>query len=58
MFLIGKNNQSFTTKANKEIILSAGSIGSAQILQASGIGNAEKLSKLGIDVVKNSNWCR
>ena len=49
-----KNNQSFTTKANKEIILSAGSIGSAQILQTSGIGNGEKLSKLGIDVVKNS----
>ena len=33
-----KNNQSFTLKANKEIILSAGSIGSAQILQTSGIG--------------------
>jgi choline dehydrogenase len=49
-----KNNQSFTIKANKEIILSAGSIGSAQILQTSGIGEAEKLSKLGIDIIKNS----
>ena len=49
-----KDNQSFTTKTNKEIILSAGSIGSAQILQTSGIGEAEKLSKLGIDIVKNS----
>ena len=49
-----KNNQSFTINANKEIILSAGSIGSAQILQTSGIGDAKKLSKLGINVVKNS----
>ena len=49
-----KNNQSLTIKANKEIILSAGSIGSAQILQTSGVGEAEKLSKLGIDIVKNS----
>ena len=49
-----KNGQSFTIKTNKEIILSAGSIGSAQILQSSGIGESEKLNKLGIDVVKNS----
>jgi choline dehydrogenase len=48
-----KDNQSFTAKANREIILSAGSIGSAQILQTSGIGDAEKLSKLGIDIIKN-----
>ena len=39
---------------NNEIILSAGSIGSAQILQTSGIGEAEKLKKLGVNVVKNS----
>jgi choline dehydrogenase len=49
-----KDNDSFTIKANKEIILSAGSIGSAQILQTSGIGDAEKLSKLGINITKNS----
>ncbi|MDA7572828.1 GMC family oxidoreductase N-terminal domain-containing protein [Candidatus Pelagibacter sp.] len=49
-----KDNQSITVKSNKEIILSAGSIGSPQILQTSGIGDAEKLSKLGIDIVKNS----
>jgi choline dehydrogenase len=48
-----KNNQSFTVKANKEIILSAGSIGSTQILQTSGIGDAQKLSKLGMDIVKD-----
>jgi choline dehydrogenase len=49
-----KDGQSFTIKANREIILSAGSIGSPQILQTSGIGEAEKLSKLGIEIVKNT----
>ena len=49
-----KNNQSFKVKTNKEIILCAGTIGSAQILQTSGVGDANKLSKLGIDIVNNS----
>ena len=49
-----KDNQSFTIKNNNEIILSAGSIGSVQILQASGVGEGDKLSKLGIEVIKNS----
>ena len=49
-----KNNQLFTINANKEILLSAGSIGSAQILQTSGIGEAKKLSKLGIGILKDS----
>jgi len=48
-----KDNQSYTIKANREIILSAGSIGSAQLLQTSGIGEAKKLSKLGVSVIKN-----
>ena len=52
-----KDKQPFTIKGNKEIILSAGSIGSAQILQTSGIGEAEKLTKLGIDIIKkNENF--
>ena len=42
-------------KANKEVILSAGAIGSPHILQVSGIGNKEKLKKLGIDIVHESN---
>ena len=42
-------------KANKEVILSSGSIGSPHILQVSGIGNKEKLKKLGIDIVHESN---
>ena len=39
--------------ANKEVILSAGSIGSPHILQVSGIGDGDKLSKIGIDLIKN-----
>lgn len=39
--------------ANKEIILSAGSFGSPQILMLSGIGEKELLQKLGIEVVKD-----
>ena len=40
-----------TTKANKEVILSAGSIGSPHILQVSGVGDVTKLKKLNIDIV-------
>ena len=40
-----------TSKAKKEIILSAGSIGSPHILQVSGIGNADKLRKIGINTI-------
>ena len=38
-----------TVNANKEVILSAGSIGSPHILQVSGIGEVNKLKNLGID---------
>ena len=44
-----------TVKANKEVILSAGSIGSPHLLQVSGIGNKEKLKKFGIDIIHESN---
>lgn len=40
-----------TAHAGREVILSAGSIGSPQILQLSGIGPAELLRQHGIDVV-------
>ena len=42
-------------KAHKEVILSSGAIGSPHILQVSGIGNKEKLKKLGIDIIHESN---
>jgi choline dehydrogenase len=42
-----------TATAAQEVILCAGSIGTPQILQLSGIGNAEHLRSLGIDVVQD-----
>ena len=48
-----QNNELKTIKCNREVILSAGSIGSPQILQLSGIGSANLLKSRGIDVVKN-----
>ncbi|MEQ9490637.1 MAG: choline dehydrogenase [Alphaproteobacteria bacterium] len=40
-----------TANARREVILSAGSIGSPQLLQLSGIGPADVLKKAGVDVV-------
>ena len=48
-------NELRTIKANKEIILSAGSIGSPQLLQVSGLGNGQKLKQHGIKVIKELN---
>ena len=48
-----KNNKIEKFYANKEVILSAGSINSPKILQLSGIGNEKHLKKLGIDVIHN-----
>ena len=45
------DNQLFTVSADKEIILSSGSIGSPQLLQVSGIGDSHKLKKLGIEII-------
>ncbi len=44
-------NETKQARARREVILAAGSIGSTQILQRSGIGPGEWLSPLGIDVV-------
>jgi choline dehydrogenase len=44
-------NQKFAVEARKETILSAGAIGSPQLLQLSGIGNGEHLGHHGIPVV-------
>jgi len=48
-----QNNQLFNVKANKEIILSAGTIGSPHILQASGIGPGLLLKKNNINIIKD-----
>lgn len=48
----GQSQEAHCTKTQQgEVILSAGSIGSVQILERSGIGSAAHLSKLGIPVV-------
>jgi len=46
-----QNGATQQVKANKEVILSAGSIGSPHILQMSGIGPASVLKEAGIDVL-------
>ncbi|MFT5510073.1 MAG: choline dehydrogenase [Hyphomicrobiaceae bacterium] len=40
-------------QAAREVIVSTGTIGSPQLLEVSGIGQAERLQSLGIDVVQN-----
>lgn len=45
------NGKTQQVKANKEVILSAGSIGSPHIMQMSGIGPANVLKKAGIEVL-------
>ena len=50
---VEENNVTKKYFANKEILLSAGSINSPKILQLSGVGDAIELKKLGIDIVHN-----
>ncbi len=49
--IVNRTGQSTPVKAQKEVVLSAGAINSPQILQLSGIGPADLLKSLGIDVV-------
>ncbi|MBS0334741.1 MAG: GMC family oxidoreductase N-terminal domain-containing protein [Proteobacteria bacterium] len=46
-----KGGQAFEARARGEVILSAGAIGSVQILQLSGVGPGAWLGELGLDVV-------
>ena len=48
-----KNNKTHYFYANKEVILSAGSINSPKILQLSGIGNAAHLKDFGIPIIND-----
>ncbi|GAA5862628.1 hypothetical protein JCM3774_001083 [Rhodotorula dairenensis] len=47
------DNQTYTVNASKEVILSAGVIGTPQLLQVSGVGPSELLTPLGINVVSD-----
>jgi choline dehydrogenase len=49
-----RNGQSETLRAERETILSAGAIQSPQLLELSGIGQADRLKSLGIDVKHDS----
>ncbi|KAK1564130.1 GMC oxidoreductase [Colletotrichum navitas] len=46
-----KGSETKTVTARKEIVLSAGTLNSSRLLELSGVGNAELLCGLGIDVV-------
>ncbi|ATZ47873.1 hypothetical protein BCIN_03g01540 [Botrytis cinerea B05.10] len=49
--LVETGGYPFTLSATKEVILSAGVFGSPQLLMASGVGPADELSAVGIDVI-------
>ncbi|KDR79207.1 hypothetical protein GALMADRAFT_223444 [Galerina marginata CBS 339.88] len=53
-FTSSPGSPKLTATARKEVILSAGSVGTPQILQLSGIGNAADLKALKIDTVINN----
>jgi choline dehydrogenase len=48
-----KNGKLYQARANKEVILSAGAIGSPQILQNSGVGPKDLLERVGVPLVKH-----
>lgn len=48
-----KDRKPTTVKSDREVVLSAGAIGSPQLLQLSGIGSAAHLKKVGVPVVKD-----
>lgn len=52
-----ENGLNKTVRANAEVILAAGAIGSPQLLQLAGIGDSEHLSKIGIDVRHELQGC-
>ena len=51
--VVRRGGDAVTVRASGEVVLSAGAIGSPQILQLSGIGPAELLQSHGIEVVKD-----
>jgi choline dehydrogenase-like flavoprotein len=48
---VSRTSKRFIVKATREVVLSAGAINPPQILELSGIGSSEILTRHGIDVV-------
>lgn len=48
-----RNGENITVHARREVILSAGTVNSPQLLMLSGVGPAEHLEQLGIPVIQN-----
>jgi choline dehydrogenase-like flavoprotein len=48
------NDKEYTVSASREVILSAGTVKSPQLLELSGVGNPQVLSRAGIDVKVDS----
>ena len=46
-------NKKFSAKADQEVLVTAGTVGSSKILMLSGIGDADDLKKLDISLVEN-----
>ncbi len=51
-----RRGKKLVAKANREVVLSAGAIGSPQILQCSGVGDGKHLQALDIPVVHDLPW--
>ncbi|CAE6457691.1 unnamed protein product [Rhizoctonia solani] len=49
----GADQTPYIIRANKLVVVSSGALGSPVVLQRSGVGEAERLKKLGIDVVSD-----
>ena len=53
--ILRRGGDAMTVRARREVILSAGAIGSPQILQLSGVGPAKLLKDNGIEVVRDAS---
>lgn len=52
--VVQRHGQQRVLRARQEVILSAGAVSSPGILERSGVGNAERLKSLGLDVVHHA----